>query len=616
MAKVKYYKITSSQLSSLPIVEGQIIFVVDTEQMYIDTDATTRAQVKGIGSKYGLSISGNTVSLVEGGTTSNINIPSDTNTTYTFKQDANDKHKIIITPSTGTATTLVIPDNDTTYDVSTTEKDGLMSKSDKTKLTNIATNATKVEVGSVNGSIKINGTETQIYTKPELTKSEITTALGFTPLSTDNNTTYTISQDKTDGHKFTLKGSDGTETTITIPDNNTTYTFSNGLSANETVVSNSGVRSISTGDNDGTIKVNTNGTNTNVAVKGLSDLAFISKGTGTTKFLREDGTWQADNNTNTTYTFATGDANGQIKITPSGGSAQNVSVKGLGALAYKASLSASDVGALATSLKGAKNGLAELDADGKVPSSQLPSYVDDVLEYNGKANFPTTGEAGKIYVDTSTNLTYRWSGTAYIEISASLALGTTSATAYRGDLGAAAYAHAVTNKGSAFANGLYKITVNAEGHVTAATAVTKADITALGIPGSDTNTWTKVSKDADGYVTKLPNNTTSFLRGDGSWATPNYPTTLKNPNALSLQVSGTTKVSYDGSTSGQTFNIATGSSNGTIAVAGTDVSIKGLAAAAYKGVDTSATISSTSTNIPTTAAITSLLTTQLSWKTV
>ena len=57
----------------------------------------------------------------------------------------------------------------------------------------------------------------------------------------------------------------------------------------------------------------------------------------TTKFLRGDGTWAVPPDTNTTYTFATGDANGQIKVTPSGGSAQNVSVKGLGTAAYTAS---------------------------------------------------------------------------------------------------------------------------------------------------------------------------------------------------------------------------------------------------------------------------------------
>lgn len=79
--------------------------------------------------------------------------------------------------------------------------------------------------------------------------------------------------------------------------------------------------------------------------------------------------------------------------------------------------------------------------DGKVPASQLPSFVDDVSEYANLAAFPATGESGKIYVAQNTNKTYRWSGTGYIEISASLALGETSATAYRGDRGKIAYDH-------------------------------------------------------------------------------------------------------------------------------------------------------------------------------
>ena len=90
-------------------------------------------------------------------------------------------------------------------------------------------------------------------------------------------------------------------------------------------------------------------------------------------------------------------------------------------------------------LKGAANGVAELDSNGKVPAAQLPSYVDDVLEYNGTSAFPATGEDGKIYVDTATNKTYRWSGTQYVEISQSLALGETSSTAYAGDKGKEAH---------------------------------------------------------------------------------------------------------------------------------------------------------------------------------
>lgn len=88
------------------------------------------------------------------------------------------------------------------------------------------------------------------------------------------------------------------------------------------------------------------------------------------------------------------------------------------------------------SLLGEANGVATLDENGQVPAAQLPSYVDDVLEFNGRSKFPATGEAGKIYTDTETNLTYRWSGSTYVEISKSLALGENSSTAYPGDKGA------------------------------------------------------------------------------------------------------------------------------------------------------------------------------------
>lgn len=75
-------------------------------------------------------------------------------------------------------------------------------------------------------------------------------------------------------------------------------------------------------------------------------------------------------------------------------------------------------------------------ANGIIPQSYLPSYVDDVLEYEDRPHFPSVGEAGKIYVDKFANLTYRWSGSTYVEISPSLALGETASTAYAGDKGA------------------------------------------------------------------------------------------------------------------------------------------------------------------------------------
>lgn len=112
--------------------------------------------------------------------------------------------------------------------------------------------------------------------------------------------------------------------------------------------------------------------------------------------------------------------------------------------ATKPTYTATEVGAIPSTDKGANGGVAELDSNGKVPSSQLPSYVDDVLSYASQSAFPATGETGKIYIAEDTNKTYRWSGSAYAEISASLALGETSSTAYRGDRGKTAYDHSQT----------------------------------------------------------------------------------------------------------------------------------------------------------------------------
>lgn len=103
----------------------------------------------------------------------------------------------------------------------------------------------------------------------------------------------------------------------------------------------------------------------------------------------------------------------------------------------KPTYTASEIGAIPTSEKGVSAGVATLNSQGKIPVSQLPSYVDDVLEYANLATFPATGETGKIYVALDTNKTYRWGGSSYVEISPSLALGETSSTAFAGNRGKA-----------------------------------------------------------------------------------------------------------------------------------------------------------------------------------
>lgn len=127
------------------------------------------------------------------------------------------------------------------------------------------------------------------------------------------------------------------------------------------------------------------------------------------------------------------------------GAQQSISEKGVN---ITVPTQASDINAIPSSEKGVNNGVASLDETGKVPSAQLPSYVDDVVEYDSKSNFPETGESGKIYIAKDTNLTYRWSGSNYVEISPSLALGETSSTAYPGDKGKVAYDHSQIKTGN------------------------------------------------------------------------------------------------------------------------------------------------------------------------
>lgn len=164
--------------------------------------------------------------------------------------------------------------------------------------------------------------------------------------------------------------------------------------------------------------------------------------------------------------------------------------------------------------------IQSLDASkltGTVPSDVLPSYVDDVIEgyyynegfYSDEThNKAIEGETGKIYVSLDTNKTYRYSGSIFVVISETLALGETSSTAYRGDRGKEAYDHA-TKKGNAFSSILGKVTTNDEGHVTTIVEVTKKDITDLGIPAQDTTydvaTQSKAGLESAEDKTKLDN---------------------------------------------------------------------------------------------------------------
>lgn len=168
---------------------------------------------------------------------------------------------------------------------------------------------------------------------------------------------------------------------------------------------------------------------------------------------------------------------------------------------------------------GVANGVATLGADGKLPSGQLPSYVDDVLEYDKKSAFPATGETGKIYVTKDTNLTYRWSGKAYVEISSSLALGETSSTAYAGDKGKALAVRVTAVEGKASTN--------------------ESNISSVGTRVTNLENGTK----AAGKATKLATARKISISGDVTGST-DFDGSVDKVIALTLANSGVTAGTY------------------------------------------------------------------------
>ena len=295
-------------------------------------------------------------------------------------------------------TGLGIPAQDTTYGVATTTTNGLMSSDDKTKLDGIAAGANN-------------------YSHPTYTSR--------------SSGLYKVTVDSTGHVSAATLVAKADITALGIPGKDTTYSTMTGATT---------------------------------SAAGTTGLVPAPEKGAANRYLRSDGAWVVPPNDNTTYGVATTTSNGLMSST------DKTKLDGIAAGANNYTHPSSHAATMITqdsthrfvtdTEKSTWNAKVGLDSNGFIPSSVLPSYVDDVIEgyYNSSKFYKTrsgssgsytysneiTGETGKIYINLENNKTYRWSGSAYAVISETLALGETSSTAYPGNKGKA-NADAITN---------------------------------------------------------------------------------------------------------------------------------------------------------------------------
>ena len=237
--------------------------------------------------------------------------------------------------------------------------------------------------------------------------------------------------------------------------------------------------------------------------------------------------------------------------------------------------------------KGVANGYASLDAAGKVPSAQLPSYVDDVVEVANFASLPGTGETGKIYVTIDANKTYRWTGSTYIEISASpgstdsLAEGSTNlyftqararasisasgSLSYNSSTGVMSFSDAVTSVAGrtgavtltssdvGLANVENKSSATIRGELTSSNVTTALGYTPLSLAGGTMTgaitfaagqTWPTFNQSTTGSAATLTTGRTIGMTGDVTWTSGAFNGSANVTGTATLANSGVTAGTY------------------------------------------------------------------------
>ena len=294
----------------------------------------------------------------------------------------------------------------------------------------------------------------------------------------NTNTTYTLTKS---GNTITLKGSDGSSVNVT--DSNTIYNNATASAAGlMSAADKSKLDSVATGANKTVVDASFVANSTNPVQSKVVKSALDGKSdTGHTHDDRYYTESEIDTKLNAKANSSHTHTKSQITDFPT-------------------SMPASDVYTWAKADSKPSYTISEVSGNlpasrisGTIAAANLPSYVDDVLEYASLSKFPTTGESGKIYTALDTNKIYRWSGSAYVVISETIALGTTHSTAGYGDESRAAYNHSTstgnphktTKTDLGLGNVENKSSATIRGELTSANVTTALGYTP---PKTDTNT--------------------------------------------------------------------------------------------------------------------------------
>ena len=455
MALFKSFRGGETNLSSVALHDGYVYFCTDTNNLFFD-------HYNGSGTL----------------------VRSQLNAKYAEKlKYLKDGQTVEITPEMISSHT-----SNTTVHITSSERTNWNAAKTHADSTHARTDATKTEKSNTNGNIKINGTETTVYTHPGsgtnphgTTKSDV--GLGnvgnFKAVSTVAN------QGLSDTEKSNARANIGAQPVGNYAPASHTSDKTVHITADERTAWNAKASTA-------VVTASANGLMSSTDKKKLEGIDVGANKTIVDSELNLESTnpvqnqaitnWLAENVKD--YSLAIDDNSGYVCLASSGISTfategptdGNESATAPGSVGgiiidnsiYNFKSDWSDITGkpstfppkshthstyIPASQKGANGGVATLGSNGKVPSSQLPSYVDDVIEgYLSSGKFYTAksgglyageiaGESGKIYVDLDTNKTYRWSDSVFVVISETIALGENESTAYRGDRGKIAYDH-------------------------------------------------------------------------------------------------------------------------------------------------------------------------------